>query len=177
MRNWGMLVLGGFLIILGILSALSAIFNINLWMVCWPTLLILIGVLLLLGPRIDFPAEGVKIRPLLNIRRQEQWSVSNEEIWCFVGNAYLDFRNAEIPSGLTTIRLVGFVGDIDLFLVEGIEYAIASTAFLTDSKITRLKDQTFINTFRYKTNGYDSASRKISIETLFFVNDLDVRQS
>ena len=161
MRNRAMILVGSLLILLGLLSAISAIFDINLWMVCWPTLLILIGVLLLVGPRIGFPVEGVKILPISSIRRSESWQVGDEDIWTFVGDIRLDFSQAEIPSGVSTIRVVGFVGDIDFRIPEGVEYSISSTAFLTDFKLMGVKKQTFFGVFREKSAGYDIATHKI----------------
>ena len=60
MRNWGMIFVGGVLILLGLMSALSALFDINPWMICGPALLILAGVLILVSPRIGFPSHGVR---------------------------------------------------------------------------------------------------------------------
>ncbi len=177
MRNWGMILVGGFLLMLGLMSVVSAIFEVNLSAVCWPAMLILIGVLLLIGPRIGFPGENVKLRPFADIKRRDVWQASDEEIWTFVGDVRMDFSQADIPHGETTIRLVGFVGDINLYVPEGLNYSIASTAFLTDVKLLGRKRQVFVSTLREKTDGYESAERKINLEMLYFVNDLDIRPS
>jgi hypothetical protein len=177
MRNWGMIVVGGFLVLIGLMSVISAIFDVNLSSICWPTLLILVGVLLLVGPRIGFPGENVQLRPLADIKRRDAWQVTDEEIWTFVGDVRLDFSQADIPPGVTTIRLVGFVGDVNLYIPEGFNYSISSTAFLTDIKVLGKKRQVFVSTLLEESEGYQSAESKIRLEMLYFVNDLDIRPS
>lgn len=175
MRNKGMIILGGFLLLVGLLSAISVIFKIDLWAFCFPTALILLGVLLLIGPRIGFPYESTKIFPLAGIRRSGEWQVEPEDILTFVGDIRLDFSQVQIPMGCTSIRIVGFVGDINLYIPDDLEYAIESTAFLTSSKVMGVKRDQFFTTFQQQSIGFESADRKIKIEMLYFVNDLDVR--
>ena len=174
MRNWGMIVVGGVLILLGLMSALSALFDINPWMICGPSLLILAGVLILLGPRIGFPSEDLRVRPFGGIRRMDTWLVGDEEFWTFVGDVRLDFTQAELPPGTSTMRVLGFVGDVNLVLPEGIEFSLSSTAFLNDTKIFGVKREIFFGTLREQSPGYENADRKINIEMLYFVNDLDI---
>jgi hypothetical protein len=175
MRNRGLILFGGFLITLGLMSAISTIFDINIWAFCLPTVLILLGVLLLIGPRVGFPAEGTNIRPLASIIRRDSWQVRDEEIWTFVGDIRMDFSQAEIPSGLTRIRIIGFVGDVNLYIPDDVDFAIESTAFLNTTKVMGVKRDLFLTTFRDQSLGFDSAERKFKIEMLYFVNDLDVR--
>ena len=174
MRNWGMIFVGGVLILLGLMSALSALFDINPWMICGPALLILAGVLILVSPRIGFPSENLRVRPFAGIRRKDTWQVKDEEFWTFVGDIRLDFTQAELPPGTSTIRITGFVGDVNLVIPEGIEFSLASTAFLNDTKIFGAKRETFFSMLHEQSQGFENADQKINIEMLYFVNDLDI---
>ena len=51
MRNTPQLILGGFLILLGLLAILSQVLKVDFGQLCWPVLLILLGLAILLRPR------------------------------------------------------------------------------------------------------------------------------
>ena len=174
MRNRGQIVVGGLLLLFGILLILSNVFHFDVSAVCWPTALILLGVWLLLRPRLS--GAGINISPLANIRRVGQWQMSNEEFWIFVGDIRIDLSQAEIPAGETMLRAFGFVGDIRLILPSDVGLSISSTAFVNDVKIQGRKQDYFLAPFTYTSENYATAERKVHLENLFFVADLKITQ-
>jgi predicted membrane protein len=170
------LILGGVVLGIGLLLLLENVLNIDFWSFCWPIGLILLGVFLLLVPRMRRSGSEINIRILGGVKRKGDWIVANEEIWMFVGDIRLDLSEAEIPEGQTTIRLIGFVGDIDLIAPSDAGLSVAASGFLTSGKILGHKQDTFLGTQRYSSEGYDELGRRLHVETLFFVNDLDIRQ-
>jgi lia operon protein LiaF len=176
MRNRGQIIFGSLLLFFGLVLILGNIFHINIWAVCWPTGLILVGIWFLLRPRLNQPGSGINISPLANIRRYGSWTVRNEETWIIVGDIKLDMTQAEIPLGETTIHSYGFVGDVRLIVPQGIGLSITSTAFLTDAKILGQKGDHFFIPVYYTSENYATAERKVRLETLYFVIDLDVEQ-
>lgn len=176
MRDKGLLVVGSTLILIGILIFFSNVFNINFWAFCWPIALILLGIWLLFQPRLKLWGADVNVRLLGNILRRDAWIVSDEEIFIFVGDARFDLTQAEIPTGETTIRIYGFVGDVKITLPEpdDIGFSISSMGFVNDTRILDNKRETFLTPVDYKSEGYESSERKVRFVIYYFVIDLDV---
>jgi lia operon protein LiaF len=176
MRRNGLILIGGFLIALGFFQIISQVFNINFWAICFPIGLILLGVFIIWRPKIFWPGPDAKFRPFGDIKRHGDWQVSDEEFYIFVGDIRLDLTRAEIPPGVTTIRAYGFVGDVELLIAQNTGLSISSFAFLTDSKIMDRKRDVFVSPLNYRSEGYESAERKVRIETYFFVHELVIDQ-
>ena len=68
------------------------------------------------------------------------------------------------------------VGDINLVAPVDAGISVAASGFLTSAKIFGRKQDTFLATERYISEGYAEAARRLHIETLMFVNDLDIKQ-
>lgn len=171
------LILGGILVLWGILIVVSNVFNIDFSAICWPTLLILLGVAILLRPRWLKPDMQWGIRPIADIKRRGVWTASNEEIWTFVGDVKLDLTEAQIPSGETLLRIFGFVVDVDVRLPADVGLAVSSTAFVNEVEIQGQKNETFFGPINYTSPGYENAERKLRLETLFFVADIDIENN
>lgn len=177
MRNRGFIIIGGLLVLWGGLILLSDWLGIDFSTICWPVALILVGVYLLVRPRMVSGKAGVTFSPLNNTRRSGPWQVASEEIYTLVGDTRLDLTQADLPEGETILRVFGFVGDIKLYLPVGMEFAVSSWAFLNDAHILGQKHDRFISPVEYSSAGYSSAARKFRLEIYFFVADLDVYQS
>jgi lia operon protein LiaF len=174
MRNWSVTA-GIAIIVIGLLFLISALTGFNVWGLICPAALILIGVALIVRTRRVDPKTGFSVKVIGDIRRRDGEMLKNQEIW--VGIADVDFfpAEADIPTGETRLRLLGFVGDIDLRMPEGVGLSIASLAFLTDAKILGDKTSNFVTPFEYTSPGYAESERRIRLEASFFVADLKVR--
>ena len=176
MRNRGPLFIGSLLVIFGIVLLLGNIFQINIWALCWPAGLILVGVWLLLRPRFALPGTYVNIRFIEDDKRYGVWQVGNEEIWSFIGNLRLDMTQANIPSGETTYHIYGFISDIDIIVPKDVGLSVSCTAFLTSARINGRKGDSFLVPVTYTSENYASLERKIHLESYCFITDLDARQ-
>lgn len=176
MQNRGQLILGGGLLLIGLLLLVGNLFNINLWVFCWPALLIGLGVYLILRPQILGPGTRANIRPLGGVRRYGDWEVRNEEIWMFVGDIRLDFTRAAVPPGESRIRIYGFVGDVELLTSPDVGMAISAIGFFTDAALWGEKQESFLAPVNFQTPNYAASERRIFVETFFFVSDLDAGQ-
>lgn len=177
MRNSGMLVLGSLLILFGALALLSQLLGVNFWTFCWPVGLILLGVFLLLRPRLIPAGTILDMRLLGDLRRRGVWTVQDEEFWTLIGDTRLDMTEADIPPGETKLRVYGFVGETRLYLPPDVGFSVYSTAFLSETKILGQKQDTFLLPFEYASPGYESAERKVRLESWFFVADIKVEQN
>jgi lia operon protein LiaF len=135
-----------------------------------------VGLFLLLRPRLSPPDTTVTIRPPGSFKRKGDWQLRDEEIWMTVGDVDLDLTRAEIPPDETTLRIFGFVGDVELLLSADTGFTITSTAFLTNAEVLGKKEDTFLVPMTYTSENYESARRKVRLETLFFVAELEVEQ-
>ena len=103
------MVIGGLILLYGLLLLIAEIFHINIGNLCWPIVLILFGLALILLPRLYTSRPGFQLHIFPGIRRRGAWALQPEEILMFVGDVDLDLTQAIIPAGETTIRLYGFV--------------------------------------------------------------------
>jgi hypothetical protein len=177
MRNQGVLFLGLLLILFGGLALATNLLHIDFGMICWPAGLILLGAWLLLRPRLISPGTFLDIRPFGDFKRRGAWTVKSEEFWSFIGDTRLDMSEAEIPEGETSLRAYGFIGNIRLRLPQDVGFALASTAFLNETRILGDKQETFLAPMQYTSPNYESAGRKVHLETWFFIADIRIEQA
>lgn len=177
MRNQGQLIIGALLLFLGLMLLFGNFLNIDVWALFWPLALIFLGVYLLLRPRFSFQGVAPDLQVFGGIRRSGMWRVENDEIWMFVGDVRLDMTQAEIPTGETHIRVLGFIGDVDLTLPKEIGLSFSSAAFVTDAKVNGQKHESFLAPYRYDSPNYAALERKVRLETIFFIGDIDVNQT
>lgn len=174
MRYRGELFIGSILLIFGIISLVSNIFNIDFGAICWPVGLILVGLWLILRPRFLPPGIGYRLAPFGNARHAGSWKVEPEETWMFVGDIRYDLSQAILPAGETTLRVFAFVGDVKIKLPSDVGLSVTATALINDTKILGQKKGAFLSPIEYSTPGYVEAERKVRLETYFFILDLDV---
>lgn len=176
MRNRGQILLGGFLLFLGVVSLLSTIFNVDFWAFCWPIALILVGVWLLVRPRFTQREGQVFIRPVGDLGRRNAWQVSDQEMWIIIGDTDLDLTEASIPEGETSLRINGFVGSVDVRAPREVGLSVSATCFVTDSKLWGEKHDYILTPFTRTSENYQGAARKVNLEVMYFIVDLRVEQ-
>ena len=175
MRSRTQLIFGGFLILFGILSLVSNLFNVDFGDFCLPTVLILMGVVIIFRPRMLPTDTDFKLVPLGDVRRLGDWQVTNEEFWIFIGNLHLDLSGAEIPEGETTYRIFSFIGDVRLYLPEEIGASVSNMAFITDDRFLGEKRGGILTPVEWSSEGYEEAERKVRIERISFLGSVKVR--
>jgi hypothetical protein len=172
----GQLLFGLLLLFLGAVWLVGNILQINFWNLCWPAGLIVIGLWLLI--RHKLPIFGLENLHLLGEHRREgRWQVVNEEIWTFVSDIYLDLSLASLSPGETTMRVYGFVGDVDVLIPREVGFTISANAFASDAKISGESYNKFLSSMNYTSPNYPKAERRFRLELSFFVVDLDVRST
>ena len=176
MRNTGLLFFGGLLILIGLASLVESVFSINLWAFFWPSLLIVLGLWLLVRPRWPRLSRGVDVNFIGDVQRSGAWKADSEEIWLFIGDVKLDFVHAELPVGETFYRINGFIGDVDVFVTQEIGVSVLSNGFVSGTHLFGEKHDRFLLPFEWKSPNYETAERKLCLETVFFINDLNVKR-
>jgi lia operon protein LiaF len=174
--NKGTLAFGLVLVFLGVMALVGNLTGINIWAVCWPGALILVGLWLVLRPQMIASGVALEQKILGEVKRSGEWQVRDEEIWLGVGDVELDMTQAQIPSGETRLRLYGFVNGVDVLVPETVGVLVRSTAFLTDADVLGHQENRFVSTFEARSSDYEAAERKVQIEAAYFVVDLKVRR-
>ena len=111
-----------------------------------------------------------------DIKREGSWDVNDEEFRLFIGDIVLDMTQANIPSGETRLQAYGFIGDVKLTLPKGVGISVSSSGFITDSKILGKKKDQFLSSAKVNSENFEKASKKIRLETTFFIHNLIVNQ-
>jgi len=176
MKKRAQITVGIAIIVFGCLLLISNLLQINLWSYLWPLFLIGLGVWVLLRPRRS-PGAPMKFRFLSETRRRGKWTVRDEQVWSFISEFDLDFTEALIPAGETTLRFHGFVGDIDLKAPDDVGLFITSTAFLTNVEAFGVEQDCLLTGYETENSAYRDAERRIRVELLHFVADLNARHS
>lgn len=175
MRSQGRVLVGILIVMVGLVFLLGAILGFDAGQLCLPTALIVVGVWLLLRPRLTGPDTALQGTLFGPVRREGAWQRSAEEIWMFVGDVRFDLTEAQIPAGETCIRVFGFVVDVKLVVPEGVGVAVSSTAFVSSVRILEKKRESIFLPAELASAGYDQCERKIRVEAFGFVSDTKVR--
>jgi len=174
MRNQGQLILAVVIIIVGVAFLIGNVFDVDVWALCWPVALILLGLWVLFSPRIIGTDTTARQKLLGSIRRYGSWQVQAEEFWIGIGDVKLDMTQAEIPLGETELRVWNFVGDVRLTVPPEVGVSVSSSAFIADVRVLGRKRDSFLAPVRMSSENYETAERKIKLETTSFIADVRV---
>lgn len=176
MKRW-QIIFGIVLIVLGVFSLIDTIFNVNPWRYFGPLLLVGLGVLIIMRPRIAGNDVKVQMPILGDIRKKGFWEATQHEIWWIVGTSRLDFTEASFPAGDAMIRIFGFVTDVKITLPEDVGLQVNSTAIVSEIKDSKKKAERILNTLDYQSDNFSSAEKRVIIQTLGFVSEVRVKPS
>jgi hypothetical protein len=174
MSNRGQLIVGAAIIVVGLIILIGNVLNINLWSICWPTALILLGLWVLFGPRLSGNSSEVTILPIGDVRRDESWDISDEDFWLFVGDIDLDLSQADIPLGETRFQIYSFAGDVELLVPPDVGVAISCTAFVSTVKAFGGVKESFLAPQHRTSDNYATADRKIRLNVTCFAGEVSL---
>ena len=174
MRNKGQFYLGLAIIALGALFLLGDALDVRLGRFVWPLALIAAGAWFIIRPRTVEGGTGVSFRVLGDIKRRGHWTVANEELWQLIGDVELDLTSADVPEGETTLRLYGFVGDIDVYVPEDVGIVLHANAVVTDVKFFGEKQESIFAPVTLTSGNYERSARRVRLQTGHFVGDVTV---
>jgi hypothetical protein len=177
MKRW-QIIIGIILILLGITALMNQVFpNLRIGRFFGPLILIGLGLLLILRPRIVGPDVSVQIPILGDIRKTGVWEVTQHEIWWFVGSSRLDFSEAVFPKGDAMIKIFGFVTDVKVILPEDVGLRVTSSAFVSEYSGLHGKLERFLSLLEDQSENYSSAEKRVDLQTIAFVSEIKVRPS
>jgi predicted membrane protein len=176
MRYPGQVILGIVVLAFGVVFLIGNLLDVNVWAVCWPTALILLGIGVLFRPQLVGSTSAGRLRLLGDIRRRGEWHVTDEEIWIGIGDVKLDMTQAEIPLGESSLRVLGLVGDVDLDLPPEVGVSVSCNAFVATTRLLGRKRDSILTPVHWVSRDYQVAEKRIRLATTFFVGDIAVYQ-
>jgi lia operon protein LiaF len=176
MRNKGQIVMGSILVGLGLIFLIGTVFRIDVWSLCFPLGLIVLGVWLVFRPRVSGEGTNSQVILLGDERRKGAWDVRDQELWFGIADIELDLVHAIIPPGETRFRLFGFVGDVDIWLPAGVGVSVEVNGFVIDTEVLGRSLESIFTPMEYVSDDYASAEQKVRIEMTSFVADLKIKQ-
>ena len=175
MKRW-QVIFGILLVVMGIFALVDAIFDVNLWRFLSPLLLIGLGVLLILRPRMAGSDVQVQMPMLGDIRKKGAWEATRHEFWWLVGSTYLDFTDVIFPEGEAVINIFGLVSDVKIILPDDVGLHVGATAFVTEYKSPEGRREQFLSTLDHQTQNYLTADKRVRLHTLGFVSEIKVKR-
>jgi lia operon protein LiaF len=177
MKRW-QIIIGITLVVLGIFSLLNQFFpGLKIGRFFMPLLLIGLGTLLVLRPRIAGPDVIVQFPILGDLRRTGTWEVTQHEIWWFVGSSRFDFSEAIFPNKDALVKIIAFVADTKIILPEDVGLSVESYAFVNEYHGLKGKQERFLSPVEEQTPNYLTADKRVKVQVYSFVSELKVRPS
>lgn len=174
-KNRGILVLAIILITSGVMLLLSAIFHIDAWAICFPTILILLGLWAIFRPKFGGEGSNIEFTLLGDMRRHPTGQLQSKEYWLVIGDLDMDLTSAELPLGETTLHVVGFIGDLNFMLPAAAAVSLTAGGIAVDAKFDGHKQEGVFTPVKYETAGYAQAERRLRLDISMFVADIDLR--
>ena len=177
MKRNRQLILGAIIVFLGIVLLFDAIFDINIWGLLCPSTFILLGIWMLVRPRLSETGAATHFFFARNIRRHGAWQVTNEEYWAFAVDANLDLSFAELPVGESTLQFFAFANEVKLTIPEDVGVSVNSFAIITEDHILGNKQDHIFYPLSWESPNFTTADRKLIITANSFVFDIRIKHS
>jgi predicted membrane protein len=176
MRIRGQVIFGIVIVVIGLALLIGNVFDVDVGVLCFPTVIILIGVWMLLRPRLVGPDTALRMKIFGPIRRKGTWQVKDEEIVLFIGDVRLDLSEAEIPAGTTNIRAFGFITNVRMTVPAGVGVSMTSMGFINDVRNLGKRRSGFLIPVTLRSEDYEGAERKVHVETMAFISDMRAKR-
>lgn len=177
MRNQGLVYVALAIIVVGVLLLAGNLFNLNLWAICFPVALILLGLFVIFRPRTVGPDVESHTMLFGDFNRAGPGELRAEEFWGFIVDGDYDLTKYDIPPGETIVRGYCFISDVEIFAPADLGVAITGNSFVTEFKLDGGAEETYLlSPFHWKSDGYKLAERQVRFELTQFIGDIKLRR-
>jgi len=177
MKRWNFL-LGIFLVLIGLISLLNQIFPyVRFGRFVGPLILIGLGVVLILRPRLAGQDVQVHFSLFGDIRMQGDCPVTQHEYWSLVGSNHLDFTDAVFPAGGGIVRLIGLVNEVKIILPDDVGLQVESIAVVTESSGLNGHQERFFTAFDEQTANYLTAEKRVNVQSFAVVSEIVIKST
>ena len=176
MKKWQFF-FGLFLLSMGVFALIKVIFNVDIWIFLWPLILIGIGLIIVLRPKLAGNDTKVTMILVGDIQRKAEWKLVTEEYWLTVGKVTLDLSMAIVPDGENLQKVYLSVGDVVLRVPETIGIQVETNAIVSSIK-TKAKEQSgFFQTNSFFSPEYEQKDKKVKVVIFGIVNSVIVEET
>ncbi|WP_100371944.1 cell wall-active antibiotics response protein LiaF [Bacillus sp. FJAT-45037] len=105
----------------------------------------------------------------------KQFELSDVTIWHGIGTVKMDISKAIIPEGETVIIIQGGIGQIDVYVPEGLEIAVQATCFAGEMSILHEKHSGVNLQMQHHPGGYKSSKRRVKLVLSVMLGEVTVR--
>jgi lia operon protein LiaF len=155
-------------------------FDVEVFDYGWPLLLIGAGAYLVYRAMRKRSGAGSSYSEVRILGDSSHDSISGEidgtEINHFIGDTDLNLTGAQLKPGINTLKLAVFIGDIEVFIPKGMEVEASFSAFIGDLFVLKRHQGGIFVSVTEKTEGYDTAEKKLHIEGNAFIGDIKIRE-
>jgi len=173
MKNRTAILIGSILILVGVFSIVDAFFGINLWSLIFPILLIALGAFIIFRPK-SVSGGNFYVRFVNETDKTKDWVVEPSEYLSFVSSLTIDFSDANIPDGETILRMNSFVNDVEITPPLNGGLKVYARGFVHDTKVKGRDEDHILTPFEYETPDYASQTKKVYIQLLSFVSEVEI---
>lgn len=146
----------------------------------WPVLIILVGVYLIYRharKRSGVHSEYSDFRFIGDASHSGiTGAIDGTSISHFIGDVDINLTGAQLKPGINNLRISVFIGDIEVFVPEGMAVEAHCSALFADLHFLDQKEGGIFLTVNRKTPGYDAAEKKVRINCNAFIGDIKIRQ-
>lgn len=174
MKNRSAILLGSILIVVGIFSLIDIFFNVNLWSLLFPLLIIAIGVFILIKPKTLSGRSEFIVRFTNEKEEVHPWTIKTAEYLSFVTDIKWDLTKASIPDGETLVRYNSFVNEVKIILPENAGVKISARGIVHDTKVMGQKEDHIFAPFEYETPDYNLQTKRVFLQLLAFVSEVEI---
>ena len=168
-----MLYTASVLIFVGVVSLLNRYFDLHLWRIIFPALLILLGVWLVFSPTARERFTFTHFAILGDVEMNSQ----NEHILMGIGDAKLDLGEISLDPGEYEMKITALIADVTVRSSADIGLWISSTSLITDAKVFGEEETDILYPFEYVSENYNGADTKVKLLVGSAISEIKVNSN
>jgi lia operon protein LiaF len=154
--------------------------NVDLFDYGWPLLIIAVGVFLIYRDSRRRSGADSEYSEFKILGDSSHTGFSGEihgtDISHFIGDTDLNLAGAQLKSGINTLNISAFIGDIEVIVPENMAVEVHCSAAISDLFVLGRKESGLFTTTTERSPGYETAEKKLHINCSVFIGDIKIRQ-
>ena len=147
------------LIFVGAVSLINRYFDLHLWRILFPMMLILLGVWLVFSPT----AREKFAFSQLTIFGDAKMKAQGDHVLMAIGDVILDLDDISLAPGENEMKITGLIVDVKVRSSSGTGLSVTSTSLLTDAMVLGEEETDILYPFEYVSDNYEGAERKVKL--------------
>lgn len=161
------------LIFVGVVSLINIYFELHLWRIIFPVLLIVLGGWLVFSPtaRDKFSFSRFRILGDVDVRSPD------ERVLMGIGDVKIDLDAIPLTPGVKEMKVTGLITDVKVRSSGKAGIWILSNSLLTDANVLGENETDILYPFEYISEGYDGAEKKVKLQVESLICEMKVKSN